>query len=115
MKRLNAKELRKSKPSKNELKIVKRNPTLETVIKLKKKGVQVVAAEQSHQSTSYKFLSAKVRFPCAVVIGNETYGIEKDVLDESDIIVELPMFGINKSFNVWGTTAVILYKILELL
>ena len=52
-------------------------------------------------------------FPLAIIAGNETEGLPKEVLNEVDIIVELPMFGINRSFNVWGSTAVIAYKILE--
>ena len=51
--------------------------------------------------------------PVAIVVGSETGGIEKEVLKEADIIVELPMFGIHKSFNVWGSAAVISYKVLE--
>lgn len=85
--------------------------TLETVKKLKKEGVQIIIVEQSEESISYEELEPK--FPCAIVIGNETGGIEKEVLDEADLVVELPMYGINKSFNVWGSAAVISYKILE--
>jgi tRNA G18 (ribose-2'-O)-methylase SpoU len=89
----------------------KAGSTLETVKKLKKSGVKIIIVEQSKNSISYKNL--KPKFPCAIVIGNETGGIEKEVLDEADSIVELPMYGINKSFNVWGSAAVISYKILE--
>lgn len=91
----------------------RKSSTLEAVRELKNKGVQVVAIEQSPQSISYKDLSSKSQFPCAVIAGNETYGIEEQVLKEVDLIVELPMLGVNKSFNVWGATAVIIYKILE--
>jgi tRNA G18 (ribose-2'-O)-methylase SpoU len=89
----------------------KTESTLETVKNLKKEGVQIIIVEQSKDSISYKDL--KPKFPCAIVIGNETGGIEKEVLDEADLVVELPMYGINKSFNVWGSAAVISYKILE--
>ncbi|OGM08086.1 hypothetical protein A2W13_02680 [Candidatus Woesebacteria bacterium RBG_16_36_11] len=85
--------------------------TLETVKKLKNKGVQIIAVEQYPNSISYSLL--KCEFPCAIVVGNETTGINKDVLEAADIIVELPMLGINKSFNVWGSAAVVAYKILE--
>ncbi len=80
---------------------------------LKEKGVQIIAVEQSPHSTSYSLLSTVVHFPCAIIVGHETDGISKEVLELSDIIVELPMFGVNKSFNVWGSAAVIAYKILE--
>lgn len=85
--------------------------TLETIKELKNKGVQIIIVEQAEKSISYEDL--KPEFPCAIVIGNEMGGIEKEVLNEADLIVELPMHGINKSFNVWGSAAVIAYKILE--
>ena len=89
----------------------KTKSTLSTVKKLKKKGVQIIIVEQDNKSVSYKNL--KANFPCAIVVGNESYGIDKKILELSDITVELPMYGINKSFNVWGTAAVVAYKILE--
>lgn len=91
----------------------KNDSTLETVRELKKKGVQIIAVEQDKRALSYKLLAERVRFPCAIIVGSETGGMEKEVLNEANIIVELPMFGVNKSFNVWGSAAIIAYKILE--
>lgn len=89
----------------------KADSAIEVINKLKKEGVTIVSVEQNEKSISYKDLVAP--FPCAIVIGHETDGVSKEVLDASDIVVELPMFGINKSLNVWGTAAVVSYKILE--
>lgn len=89
----------------------KKDSTLSTVQELKKKGVQIIVVEQDSRSVSYK--NIKPKLPVAIVVGNETGGIEKEVLNEADIIIELPMFGINRSFNVWGTAAVVSYKVLE--
>jgi tRNA G18 (ribose-2'-O)-methylase SpoU len=89
----------------------KKNSTLDAVNKLKNKSVQIIAVEQNPNSISYKDL--KPDFPIAIVVGHETKGLEQEVLDVSDLIVELPMLGINKSFNVWGSATVIAYKALE--
>lgn len=87
--------------------------TRDIVTKLQSKGVQIIAVEQKPKSTSYSLLPSALHFPCAIVVGNETTGVSKEVLDLSDLVVELPMFGVNKSFNVWGSAAVIAYKIVE--
>lgn len=87
--------------------------TKSLIKKLKTKGVQIIAVEQSPLSIQYSVLSAKIKFPCAIVIGNETDGIGKEVLNLADFIVELPMFGVNKSLNVWGSAAVVAYQVLE--
>lgn len=89
----------------------KKDSVLEVIKDLKLKGVQIISVEQDERSVGYKTL--KPNFPCAIVVGHETDGVSKEVLDLSDIIVELPMFGVNKSFNVWGSAAIIAYKILE--
>jgi tRNA G18 (ribose-2'-O)-methylase SpoU len=91
----------------------KTDSTLKTIKDLKEKGIFVVAVEQDSRSVPYKNL--KVKFPCAIVVGSETGGMTKEVLDAVDLIVELPMYGVNKSFNVWGSCAVIAYKVLEAL
>jgi tRNA G18 (ribose-2'-O)-methylase SpoU len=91
----------------------KRATTLEVVKELKSKGVQIVVVEQDPKSIAYSLLPNASRFPIAVVVGNETDGVCKEVLNKADIIVELPMFGVNKSFNVWGSAAVVVYKLLE--
>jgi tRNA G18 (ribose-2'-O)-methylase SpoU len=92
----------------------KENSALEVVNKLKKEGYFIVSAEQSRSSLDYKHLNKEnIRFPLALVVGNETEGVSKNILEKSDLVVELPMYGINHSFNVWGTASVILYKILE--
>ena len=91
----------------------KTESTLGTIKILKKDGIQIIAVEQSPKSIHYSLLTNHLQLPVALVVGNETEGIEKEVLDEADLIVELPMFGINKSFNTWGAAAVIAYKVLE--
>lgn len=92
---------------------VKRDTTLEVIKELKSQRVQIVAVEQDKKSIPYNQLSNTLKFPCAIIVGAETGGMLPEVLDEADIIVELPMFGVNKSFNVWGSCAVVAYKVLE--
>jgi len=87
------------------------NSVIKLIKRLKNNGVHIIAIEQDKRANTYKDITPS--FPVAIICGNETGGIEKQVLDLADTIVELPMYGINKSFNVWGSTAVVAYKILE--
>lgn len=91
----------------------KSKTTLDIIKKLKKEGVQIIAVEQAKNSISWKDL--KPNFPVAIVVGNETEGVSPEILKEADIKVELPMYGINNSFNVWGSAAIVAYKTLEFL
>ena len=66
----------------------KTNSTLETIRMLKDQEVQIIATEQAKNSISFKDL--KPQFPAAIIIGNETYGISNEILNEADIVVDIP-------------------------
>ena len=85
----------------------------EAIAKLKIENckLKIVCVEQDAKSISYTKM--KWEFPVAVVVGNETHGVSKEVLEMCDAIVELPMFGINISLNVMVSLGIVLYKIAE--
>jgi 23S rRNA (guanosine2251-2'-O)-methyltransferase len=89
----------------------KRDSTVEVIKELKSKGVMCVAIEQDRRSIPYWEL--KPNYPIALVVGHETKGVSHEVLAKVDKIVELPMFGVNISFNVWGSAAVVAYSIVQ--
>lgn len=80
-------------------------------IKSQKPEVKIIAVEQDKRSKP--FYKVKYEFPLAIVVGNETYGVSKEVLDIADTIVELPMWGVNKSLNVMVSCGIILYEIMK--
>lgn len=73
--------------------------------------LKIVAVEQDARSK--RFDQVKYELPSALVVGNETHGVSKEVLDMADLIVELPMFGINTSLNVMVSCGIVLYKIVQ--
>lgn len=85
--------------------------TIDAVKKLKKEGVRIIAVEQD--ARSIPFNQAKYKFPLAIIVGNETTGVSPEILDMADMIVELPMWGINKSLNVMVSCGIILYEIMK--
>jgi len=82
-------------------------------LRIKNQELRILAVEQDKRSIPLSEL--KIDFPVAVVVGNETYGVAKEVLDIADVIVELPMYGINKSLNVMVTLGIVLYKLIDFL
>jgi len=95
----------------------KRDTALEVIEELKKQGIRIIAVEQDPRAIDYRLLTgSRIKYgmtPTAIVVGHETNGVSKEVLDAADMIVELPMYGVNNSLNVWGAATVVLYKILE--
>jgi 23S rRNA (guanosine2251-2'-O)-methyltransferase len=47
----------------------------------------------------------------ALIVGREVEGIETEVLDETDYIIEIPMLGRKESFNVAQAAAMALYHL----
>lgn len=76
----------------------------------KNSNLNIVAVEQDKRSRAFN--QASYELPIAIVVGNETHGVSKDVLEAADMIVELPMWGINKSLNVMVSCGIILYEIM---
>jgi tRNA G18 (ribose-2'-O)-methylase SpoU len=86
---------------------------IDAVLKLRKEvpNIQIVSIEQDARSTNFQ--KTEYKFPVAFVVGNETDGISKEVLSESDLIVELPMHGVNISLNVMVSLGIVLYQSLR--
>lgn len=80
-------------------------------LKSREPAMKIVAVEQDKRSKP--FYQVRYEFPLAIVVGNETYGVSREVLDMADAIVELPMWGINTSLNVMVSTGIILYEIMK--
>jgi len=81
----------------------------ELISKLKKEGFTVVAVEQDEKSISYKDINKLSHKDVAFIFGNETDGIEKEILDICDSILEIPMSGKKESINVSVAGGVILF------
>lgn len=82
--------------------------TKDCLIDLKNQGYQIVTCEQSKDSIDYR--KAKYEFPLALVAGSESAGVGESAQKMADLIVEVPMYGINKSLNVLVATSVISYQ-----
>lgn len=71
-------------------------------------NVKVIAIERGKGSVDFR--KAKFKEPIAFVVGNETVGVSKEILKSADQIVEIPMFGVNKSLNVIVSLAIVLFR-----
>jgi 23S rRNA (guanosine2251-2'-O)-methyltransferase len=80
-------------------------------LKLQVSNLQVVAVEQSDKSIPFDRFEYSL--PIALIVGNETTGVSKEVLDICDGTVELPMFGVNISLNVMVSLGIVLYHVIS--
>lgn len=72
---------------------------------------QIIAIEQNEESLDYQ--KADYSLPLALIVGHETTGISNEGLRLADQVIEIPLFGVNKSLNVVVALSIVAYKILE--
>lgn len=80
--------------------------------KLRDKGFKIVSLELTDRSVPIQSLRRE-DFPLALVVGNEVFGVSQEILDRSDIIVEIPLFGEKESLNVAVAVGVALFLLIE--
>jgi tRNA G18 (ribose-2'-O)-methylase SpoU len=85
--------------------------TVEAVRSVKGLGIPVIAIETAENVKSYtEFVFPK---PVCLVLGNEALGISREVLNEVDDAVQIPLFGFKNSLNVASAFAVVVYEVLR--
>lgn len=87
------------------------NSTENIIAQLKKDGYQIVVCEQDSKSVLYT--RAKYKFPIAIIAGSEVNGVGESIRNLADLIVEIPLFGINKSLNVLIATSIIAFDVIS--
>jgi len=85
---------------------------IDVVRRLRTRGYQIVAVEQAHHSTPFTEPGI-YRPPLVLIFGHERAGIAPAALDEADLCVELPVFGMANSLNVAMACALVGYEILR--
>ncbi|MGB0983471.1 MAG: TrmH family RNA methyltransferase [Saprospiraceae bacterium] len=76
-----------------------------------KKQYQTIALEITSQSIPYTSLD--INSPVLLIIGAENQGVSKEILEEMDVSIHIPMHGINTSMNVMTATAVATFHIIN--
>lgn len=82
---------------------------------LKKQGFKIVAVEQAQGSTLLQNYSWKQDnfCPLALVLGNEVEGVEQEVMNISDIAIEIPQMGTKHSLNVSVSAGVVIWELFK--
>lgn len=87
--------------------------TLDAVSQLKSEGYRICSVEQVHDSVSLEqFIPAKGE-KLAIVLGNEVKGVSQEVVDASDMCVEIPQEGTKHSLNISCCAAIVMWKVYE--
>ena len=78
---------------------------------LKRKSYQIISLEITNSSQAVHSFHFSKEKPIALIIGDENFGVSENILNLSDAIIHIEMFGQNSSMNVVQATNIALYEI----
>ena len=116
--------LKTSLGSENDIEIIRINNNEELLKFVKENNLNLISIEQSEnsikldeikESTDDKNHKYQNIFKNSIIVfGNETEGINKEILNISNYIIEIKRLGKHNSLNVATTAGIILNKIIEI-
>ncbi|MEO9483245.1 MAG: RNA methyltransferase [Ekhidna sp.] len=80
---------------------------------LKTDGYQIVAVEQADESTSLLDFEVKKDLKYAFVFGNEVFGVNDQVVEHADTVLEIPQYGTKHSLNISVSIGVVLWDFIS--
>jgi tRNA G18 (ribose-2'-O)-methylase SpoU len=85
------------------------NNTEEAIANLKNDDYTVISIEQAVKSVKLPDFKPDKNCKYALVFGHEVKGVQQEVVNQSDLCIEIPQYGTKHSFNISVSTGIILY------
>ena len=83
--------------------------TMDAIAELKEQGYTIISVEQTVGSVSLESFNREQGRRYALVFGNEVDGVSQEVVDASDMTLEIPQWGTKHSLNVSVSAGVVLW------
>ncbi|WP_400074937.1 RNA methyltransferase [Winogradskyella sp. R77965] len=85
--------------------------TRDLIKKLKDEDVIVCSIEQAENATMLNNFKPQHNEKYAFVFGNEVKGVAQDVVNASDIVIEIPQYGTKHSLNISVSAGVVVWDV----
>jgi tRNA G18 (ribose-2'-O)-methylase SpoU len=85
--------------------------TIELVERLKVKSVKVISIEQAENATLLNDFKPQPNTKYAFIFGNEVKGVSQNVVDASDVVIEIPQYGTKHSLNISVSCGVVVWDV----
>jgi 23S rRNA (guanosine2251-2'-O)-methyltransferase len=80
----------------------------DALTEFKSKGIQIIALETADHAVS--LYHKPMTGPCAFVVGNERFGIDRKILSMVDEVRSIPVFGTKNSLNVANALSIAAFE-----
>ena len=85
--------------------------TVDAINKLKENGYKIAAIEQTENSTLLDEFKVENNERLAIIFGNEVKGVEQEVVNLSNTVIEIPQFGTKHSLNISVSVGVVIWEL----
>ena len=85
--------------------------TLSLVKRLREEGYTVLSVEQTVNSVMLDKFKPETGRKYALVFGNEVDGVQQEVVDASDGVLEIPQYGTKHSLNISVSAGIVLWHV----
>jgi len=83
--------------------------TIDAINDVRQKGYNILAIEQTHNSIPLNQTSWQNK-PLALIFGNEVTGVNEEILNKTDGVIEIPQRGAKHSLNISVSLGVALWE-----
>lgn len=88
-----------------------RKETREAIAELKRDGCRILAVEQTEGAVRLDQLQLSKGEKYALVFGHEIRGVDQQVVDASDLCIEIPQFGTKHSLNIAVAAGIVIWEV----
>jgi tRNA G18 (ribose-2'-O)-methylase SpoU len=87
-----------------------RKSIVELINELKSAETSICSIEQTEKTTKLQDINTLNAKRFALVFGNEVDGVDQEIVDVSDHVIEIPQFGTKHSLNVSVCAGVVMWE-----
>jgi len=85
--------------------------TMDVVNELKKDNIKIISIEQADHATMLHDFMPNKKTVYALIFGNEVKGVDQEIVNVSDSVIEIPQFGTKHSLNISVSTGVVIWDL----
>ena len=87
--------------------------TQEAIHELRSKGYEIASIEQAEGSFALQDIDYDGSECLALVFGNEVDGVQDEIIDSSNIVIEIPQLGTKHSLNISVSVGIVLWEMVR--
>ena len=88
-----------------------REETIEAIRELKEKGYLIYSVEQTEGAVLLDQVQLSDKQKYALVFGHEIRGVDQQVVDLSDLCIEIPQYGTKHSLNISVAAGIVIWEL----